>query len=586
MQIKPCGIIFISVFSSLSMDAEAIINGVDTPELELPFFTQLYFKKFDGNGNLVGWENQCGGTLIKGEYVITAKHCIFDGFHTKAVEEVEVSYAGEPGKRFKVSDVFMPPSNYREISLYFPALPDYSHVNYKKGDIAILRVPGINMEREFSLADINNGAVYSPSIGKGLLGHIIGMGKTEDPLAPRVKNAQMLNMTVTDIHDCSEADGITKKGNQYIGYKANNYLEFCARANSKEERLSAAYKHDSGGPFLTQNGGLRQLAGIISHGLWKDYFNKGIDKKPALTLVNARSFKNWTASVVSDDKQKNSMIIDVTLISNDNDIVAIKNDTFYIYDPLSRERILKKINTGYGKIYHDWEGNLRMASNQYVSFTSDGDFIVNLYKNGIGLYNLNDKKWGRVYYYNSSDSIRGDVEIATADKGVHLFDYSGAIYSAKIINGRDLDSLNKVNLPLIDGLKKLNVFSDSTGYRYTALSDSGSLYVSELGGNEWYQLHFDGMSPSIDEISFGLDGAFIIRVGEEWYYNSGWVQKPTAMKSNEHPSIVLKKLIIVDEYGEELKINKLAVSTDGKKIFSIGQYNGNKVLAVSEFHFL
>jgi hypothetical protein len=72
-----------------------------------------------------------------------------------------------------------------------------------------------------------------------------------------------------------------------------------------------------------------------------------------------------------------------------------------------------------------------------------------------------------------------DIKVATADKGIHLFNNSGVIYSSSINNGHDLDGLHEVNLPLIGGLKKLNVFSDATGYRYIALSDAGVSYVSD-----------------------------------------------------------------------------------------------------------
>lgn len=579
---------FLLMFSSY---ATAIINGRDAPEEKLPFFSQIYFKTNekdnlgndikDDNGKVkVKWDNQCGGVLLDNNYIITAKHCVVGG--DGSLEELRISYSGEPNKLFEVGKIFTPPSKYLEIINYFPNSSKYSHINYKSGDLAILYIPGISQDTPNSLAAQNNTKdKYITSMREGESGAIFGMGLTDrDGIAPRTNNIMMLDMVSVDINECSEPNGFTPRGNPYIGYKSNEAIELCARSSLKDDKYHSAYHHDSGGPLLIQNNNDYSLAGVISNTLWRDSYYPERDHNPALTLVQAGGFKHWINTITTDAWNTSVLINDMIFSDKENELLVI-NDVVYMYDSKIPNRKYKKIENINGSLSRAWWDDIELSDNMTFAFTPKDKWIVDSGTNALTIYDLSKKKWSSSYFHDYNELGQLIDSPMITESSLHLSTKSGEIYHAQVLNNGNIYDLKKENLPSVDGLRKIYAFSDYNGYRYYALNDSGQLLFSTHNG-KWEIVSFYGVAQSfVEDANFGSRGAFLVKMNGEWYYNAGFVNTP----SNEYqkPLIRLNKLDVVDSNGNRLKIQSAVLSSDNNKLYAIGDINNKQVLTVSEF---
>lgn len=584
-------IAILSFISMTSQHAIAIINGLDAPEEKLPFFSQIYFKVSekdhigndmkDEHGNVkMTWDNQCGGILLYHNYILTAKHCVvaIDG----SLEDIRVSYIGEPGRLFDVGKIFTPPSNYLETVNYFPNAPSAKQINYKNGDLAILYIPGINPDTAHSLAAQNNNhGKYITPMGVGENGSVFGMGLTEqDGNNSRTSNVKMLDMSTVDSDECSEPNGNTLRGNPYIGYRVNRSIELCARSKLHDDKRRSAYHHDSGGPLLLQRDNNYLLAGIISHTLWKDMYHPERDNSPVLTLAQVNSFKNWIDSIVLDSWVAKSMIISMREIYGENELLVSNNDV-YIYNSTLMNRKYKKIEYVKGALSSAWWGDFELSDNKAFAFTPKDKWIVDVNDNFLSIYDLSKKQWGNNYFHNYNELSQFIDSPAITDNGIHLFTKFGTIYSAKVLDNGNIYNLQRATVPPVDGLKKLYSFFDASGNRYAALNDAGQLLFSVPRG-EWINVTFSGVSSSfVEDVAFGHGGTFLVKIDSEWYYNAGFVNN--ANDQHQKTLIRLKKLMVVDANENELQIHSVALSPDNKKLYAIGKIKHKTMLVVSNF---
>ncbi|MBL0611609.1 trypsin-like serine protease [Aeromonas jandaei] len=567
--------------------ANAIINGQDAPESELPFFSQIHFKIADNNAFSQdrkdayvnnSWNNQCGGILYSYNYVITAKHCIMGG--NGSLEDIRVSYLGEPGRLFEVESIYTPPVNYYDTINYFPNSPDSIQINYKNGDIALLKIKGTDPTSAHSLtAQEMQGNSFITAMETGETGAIYGMGLTErDKFKPRTDTVKMLDVISVDSLECSEENGKTLKGNPYIGYQANKNYEICVRSLLQDQVNRTAYTHDSGGPLLLKHGRYYSLAGIISHSLWKDYYYPEKDLSPALTLTKVNTFKNWINNVIYDSSDRIIEIVDMRETYEERDLIAINNEV-YLHNTAPNSKQYEKIDYVNGKLSRNWQDDLALTDNQLLAFTKKDKFVIDVTQNSLSTYNLINKSWGASYFHEFSELGQVIDAPTITDSGINLLTKSGSIYNAKILSNGNLFDLKRANLPPLTGLKNIYSYIDYTGYRYYALDDKGNLWLSNLT-NEWRQVSFSGLtSKPIEKIAFGHEGQFCVKINKQWYYNNGFVNSPKSGGSNL--LVDLKKLTIVDKHQNTLKIHSLALSNDNKKIYALGDINNKFMLTVS-----
>ncbi|XP_046750344.1 uncharacterized protein LOC124413666 [Diprion similis] len=231
-----------------------VVHGVAADIVQFPWHATLYRQETPSQATK---EFQCGATIIKGNILLTAAHCVYDEYY-QVIEKPEKFYV-LTGNNFR--DYDSPLNNEHLIrkaavkSIYLPCEYHGREGNYNS-DIAV-----IELREAFALSGILIPACmdiqgYTDRILKSRsVGRIAGFGKTRTG----VTSATLLttNIFYVPIKECKMADSIGDNA----GLLTND--KFCG----KSENGMGVGEGDSGGGLVFENDGKWYVMGILSANL-------------------------------------------------------------------------------------------------------------------------------------------------------------------------------------------------------------------------------------------------------------------------------------------------------------------------------
>ncbi|XP_063708974.1 transmembrane protease serine 9-like [Culicoides brevitarsis] len=242
-----------------------IYNGSPTNRGEFPWLVVIYVKKARA------LEFQCGGTLISKRLILTAAHCIHQDDNILSKSEI-VLHVG----RFDIDD-------WAEGDYAIPKIKDIiCHPDYKQyvqtsydADIAL-----ITLFREITFTPFvrsiclwNSKQHFSSNTGT-----IVGWGRDESGEPTSTPNK--LEMPIVSDKTCLSSD-LTYK------YLTSNRT-FCAGKRDG----SGPCNGDSGGGFMSNEGGKWYLRGIVSTSLY-DEETKSCDVRNYAVFTDVEKFLPW-----------------------------------------------------------------------------------------------------------------------------------------------------------------------------------------------------------------------------------------------------------------------------------------------------
>lgn len=215
------------------LPAQAVINGRAATEGELPFMAAIQTAE-DGF-------TFCGGSVISGEWILTAGHCVHDAenevYEPKALQVV----TGRTDLRNKGAGEVIAVS---EIVLH----PDFDLASLSH-DVALLRLatptvsPAIQLSREFD-DDLEAEGTPVTVAGWGDRAPTLGLLSTS--------RLQQTELEVVSDRDCADANFL---------YEVEAATGVCAGAF-----LTDSCNGDSGGPLWAVKDGVDIQIGVVSYG--------------------------------------------------------------------------------------------------------------------------------------------------------------------------------------------------------------------------------------------------------------------------------------------------------------------------------
>jgi hypothetical protein len=229
----PPGDHFYSFFTGIRHEPDKITGGTDADISQYPW--QVFYEA----GNYV-----CGGSIISGDWIITAAHCTEDDFGNPIpISEMDVRVgsnhprAGTDGKLYRVSRVIR-------------------HENYNGdtyfNDIALLKLSEtINYTNATPIRLISKIDSAAGATDPGVMAWLTGYGLTQ--VSPEVFPAtlQKVQLPIVSVKEASTVWGDIPSSDLMAGYRTGN---------------KDACSGDSGGPFVVPVDGEYKLAGIVSWG--------------------------------------------------------------------------------------------------------------------------------------------------------------------------------------------------------------------------------------------------------------------------------------------------------------------------------
>ena len=248
-----------------------IINGKDSSTDDYPYIVSLLFCQ-TGSSTC----NQCGGTIIESQFILTAAHCYDENEHKELY--IKVMYDSKLDEQYYLLGYDL--SDPSEIWFQHPEYQEKRLLN----DIAVLHIPKLTMIVQNTQTDsVIKIAEEPPKIGQRLL--VAGWGVTvyEDNIktGETTKSINTNTLQIAEIpripdYPCRNLMGITYGKQFCLGYPQGG---------------TDACLGDSGGPAFDNN--QKILYGIISYGIGcaRAY-------KPGV-YTNVAFYRDWIDSVVN-----------------------------------------------------------------------------------------------------------------------------------------------------------------------------------------------------------------------------------------------------------------------------------------------
>lgn len=250
-----------------------IVNGEDSVR-DYPWMTRLFLY------NGVGYYNGCGGTLISSQWVLTAAHCVFDGYDDDGVtalsispSQAKVAFGGATYYDY-ASQLDIPTFDIESIVIH-PDYVDSEDSSYSGSgetldyDVALLKLatpyyaagPALMTSEQFTNLEEGSELIA------------IGFGLTSGTEDIRPDTLQWTTLPYVPNNSC------------YWSPLLTDNMVCTGESNSSDTDFSAICSGDSGGPLFYQVDGQLTLVGVSSWG--------GIGCNQQSIFASVSSLRSW-----------------------------------------------------------------------------------------------------------------------------------------------------------------------------------------------------------------------------------------------------------------------------------------------------